>query len=77
MMRHKRSVLLQSINDLQLEVETQRRQLDTLAIGREYHEDEPADETIVVESTITDEMIAKEEEEIRRLELLIEAKQRR
>ncbi len=76
MMRHKTSILTQTINELESEVEIQRQQLDKLAIGRDC-DDDMADENAAVQTVVTDEMIANAEEEIKHLEASIERKQKR
>lgn len=88
-MRHKYGNLVDSIAGLERDVEAQRRRLDQLSSGREYSTEEDemmggSNETTgaagmaggeaVSVRGVTEEMIRAEEEEILRLEQLIEAK---
>lgn len=83
LIRHKYMTIKQSIASLESDVDIQRRKLDALASGREYNEDDDYDEDAEKMSgtqevlEVTDEMLAAEEEEIRRLEQLIEEKSKR
>lgn len=85
LMRHKHDILERSINELEREVEGQRRRLDDLSMGRGGYDeeggDEIAEEVVTSAATetivVTEEMIRAEEEEILRLEQLIESKSRR
>lgn len=89
LMRHKYGNLVDSIAGLERDVEAQRRRLDQLSSGREYSTEEDemmggSNETTgaagmaggeaVSVRGVTEEMIRAEEEEILRLEQLIEAK---
>lgn len=77
LIRHKYTTIGQSIQHLERDVEIQRRKLDALATGRDYNEDEDEDDAPGLEqSIVTEEMIDLEEQEIKRLEALIEQKGR-
>lgn len=84
LLRHKHTTLVESIASLERDVDAQRRRLDLLSSGREYPEDEDEnhsqsqsqslDQQHVV---VTDDMIRAEEQEILKLEQLIQEKSKR
>lgn len=85
MMRHKYETLVDSIAELEGQVDSQRRQLDLLSSGRGYTNEFADDEAMAdgdvsvgasASQIVTEEMIRAEEEEVLELEKLIGAKTR-